>query len=216
MRSRTWLRGLCVAGVGTVALGTIVCGLGLIDLVVRPNVIQAVDTLGLLGITGLILLPILTLSLASLDLKAALGVEVADEDDAAAMSQVSAVPMVATIDDALAPADEARIGRSLAARRSYTRAVAGDLLTDIATELAESAEPTPALASTPAPTPAPAPAPVIARAMGSLDRELAAELASVPSSGPSHRLPGRVATHEPRRREGVHRRVSGELRLAEA
>jgi hypothetical protein len=204
MRSRTWLRGLCVAGVGTVALGTIVCGLGLIDLVVRPNVIQAVDTLGLLGITGLILLPILTLSLASLDLKAALGVEVADEDDAVAMSQVSAVPMVATIDDTLAPADEARIGRSLAARRSYSRAVAGDLLTDIATELAESAEP------------APAPAPVIARAMGSLDRELAAELASVPSSGPSHRLPGRVATHEPRRREGVHRRVSGELRLVEA
>ncbi len=204
MRSRTWIRGLCVAGVGTVALGTIVCGLGLIDLVVRPDVIQAVDTLGLLGITGLILLPILTLSLASLDLRAALGVEAPEDDDAdfiaGVVAQTIAAQQVVAKDDELAPADEARIDRAVAHRQARSRMVAGDLLTDIATELAQLNEP---VAHPPA-------------VLGSLDRELAAELASVPGPGPSRHLPGRIATHEPRRREGVHRRSAPELRWAEA
>lgn len=214
MRSRTWIRGLCVAGVGTVALGTIVCGLGLIDLVVRPGVIQAVDTLGLLGITGLILLPILTLSLASLDLKAALSEEARDDDDAGdsagVVAQTIAAEQVAIADDELAPIDHARIDRAVAARQTRSRAVAGHLLADIATELARTSEPpSPPPAS---PTPA-SPTPVI---LGSLDRELAAQLASVPAPGPSRHHPGRVATHEPRRREGVHRRSGLELRWAEA
>jgi hypothetical protein len=67
MRSRTWVRGLCIAGIGTVAIGTIASGIGLIDLLVRPDVIGAVGTLSLLGITGLILLPILTLTLGALE-----------------------------------------------------------------------------------------------------------------------------------------------------
>ena len=47
-----------------VAFGTVVCGVGLLDLVVRPEVIERVNTLALIGVAGLIVLPPLTLTLA--------------------------------------------------------------------------------------------------------------------------------------------------------
>jgi len=53
-------------GVLVVASGTVLSGIGLLDLLVRPGTIERVETLGLLGVAGLIVLPPLTLAMGAL------------------------------------------------------------------------------------------------------------------------------------------------------
>ncbi|MEM7755540.1 MAG: hypothetical protein AAF297_07865 [Planctomycetota bacterium] len=57
------VRGICKAAIGLIAAGTVACGVGLLNVVVRPGTIEGVGTLALLGVTGLIVLPPFTLAM---------------------------------------------------------------------------------------------------------------------------------------------------------
>ncbi|MEM1183977.1 MAG: hypothetical protein AAGI53_03140 [Planctomycetota bacterium] len=62
-----WVGPVRSVGMGVVALGTMVSGIGLLDLLVRPGMIERVDTFSLAGVVGLLVLPPLTLSLGMME-----------------------------------------------------------------------------------------------------------------------------------------------------
>jgi len=139
-----WFGPLRSIGMGVVAVGTMVSGIGLLDLLVRPGMIERVDTFSLAGVVGLLVLPPLTLSLGMMESRRRRGDVAGPSERAHAVDSRSMTvqsepidPDVSSGDGLPEPKPTNAVAPCVSARTDVAprRAAGGDLMLSVAAEL---------------------------------------------------------------------------------